>query len=234
MAIALLGAWGTGATHTAEAGSNRILILHYTLEDGTDTEPTAIEYGGQGMTLAVTTQVGTTTINTTQIWYLLEAGIAAAIGGAFVVTAWSVGVEIEVLLDHAFFSGAKQSAQPLDFDTGGATSGTSASTPAVTTENGGLITASLNVNTNGLAFTWTAPTTEITEQNNVGAGFTMGGAYQLTDGSNVTPSVSWTGSNRNTLCAASFSPAAGDSPWVPPPMMPDAVPWQFPPGNVSY
>lgn len=215
MAIALLGSWGTGLSHTAEAGSDRLLVLVVGREAGSDTsQATAATYGGQAMTLidgaSIALLEGTTSISC-HIFYLLESGIAAASSANFSIT-WSGAAPGAAFYSHAFFSGANQSTQPVSgaenaTDTNVA-SGSTFSTGAVTTEADGLVVAAFDSGA-AVNFTWTAPTTAVAEQDDASAGFTLAVAYDATTGSNVTPSgtVGGATSNRCAMVAASFKPA---------------------------
>ncbi|NND74962.1 MAG: hypothetical protein HKN44_08140 [Ilumatobacter sp.] len=96
---AFANGWTTGLTHAAGSGSDRILLFLAGMENGADpgTPPqglrdlTGVTYGGQALTPAGEVHICTAGATSsfcarTELWYLLEAGIAAAAGTTFVPT----------------------------------------------------------------------------------------------------------------------------------------------------
>lgn len=105
--IALLGSWGTGTTHTAEAGSDRLLVFIASHESVTDNIILdTVTYGTESLTLVGRVEVDDITNGHIEMWQLNEAGIAAASSGTFVPT-WSAGIT-DVIYTHAFFSNVDQ------------------------------------------------------------------------------------------------------------------------------
>ena len=89
----LLGSWVTGTTHTAEAGSNRGLILVTTRTgwDDSGETVTSATYGGQALVHVERGEEDSSStgyFTQTEVWILDEAGIAAASNSTFVVN-WS-------------------------------------------------------------------------------------------------------------------------------------------------
>ena len=89
----LLGSWVTGTTHTAEAGSNRALILVSTRTGWDDSGETitSVTYGGQALVHVERGEEDSSStgyFTQTEVWILDEAGIAAASNSTFVVN-WS-------------------------------------------------------------------------------------------------------------------------------------------------
>lgn len=101
-AVALLDTWTIADSastpvqpvHTVSAGSNRLLLAVISFDydvSGADNTISGVTYGGEAMTLY-------TTVNSTldrgnrrvEIWYLLEAGVAASSGTTFTPT-WTGG-----------------------------------------------------------------------------------------------------------------------------------------------
>jgi hypothetical protein len=83
---ARVGAWTTGLTHAVGAGTDRLLMFAVGHEDNQDTLITAVSYGGQSLTRINGALAGTNSRVRIELWYLREAGIAAAANATFVVT----------------------------------------------------------------------------------------------------------------------------------------------------
>ncbi|KKL52238.1 hypothetical protein LCGC14_2287490, partial [marine sediment metagenome] len=86
--VELAGSWVTGTTHTVEPGSDRVLILVGTIAgygDGDSTISSA-SYGGQPLAFIESRASSGDYDSVTEVWYLNEAGIAAASGSTFSVT----------------------------------------------------------------------------------------------------------------------------------------------------
>lgn len=91
----------TGHTHTADltdsggtfslscTGSNRLLLVWVQIRHATRSV-SAINYGGQALTLGIRETSGD--LNATELWYLLETGIAAASNTTGTVTLSSDGI----------------------------------------------------------------------------------------------------------------------------------------------
>ena len=84
--VVLLGSWGTGLSHTVEAGSDRLLVFVAGYESGSSPTLSAVTYGGQALTKINDVTTGTTTIAHVEIWILDETGVAAATSSTFVPT----------------------------------------------------------------------------------------------------------------------------------------------------
>jgi hypothetical protein len=68
----------TGCTHTVTAGSDRLLLVFIAIGDGTDRHTDATPtYGGQALT-QISTGANDGNFVGVEVWYLKEAGIAAA------------------------------------------------------------------------------------------------------------------------------------------------------------
>jgi hypothetical protein len=83
---ARVGAWTTGLTHTVGAGDDRLLVFMAGFGNSSDVPVNAVSYGGQSMTRIDGTVAGSPMVVRIELWYLREAGIAAATNGTFVVT----------------------------------------------------------------------------------------------------------------------------------------------------
>lgn len=89
--ISFANAWTSNSNsnhvHTAGAGTNRLLVFVVAYEDDDNlNDVTAVSYGGQALTQAVqmSTFTGTGSQNRVEIWYLNQAGIAAATNNTFI------------------------------------------------------------------------------------------------------------------------------------------------------
>ena len=107
-AVTILGspAWVNGTTHTAEAGSNRLLVVfaaHRDLTEGVDLD--TVTYGTESMTFQTRFEVTTGFVNHIELWYLNEAGIAAASSSTFVFT-WN-DTATQPIYSSAFFFGLR-------------------------------------------------------------------------------------------------------------------------------
>lgn len=205
MAVSLAGAWGTALSHTAESGSDRILIFIPAYESSSTRDITSVTYGGQAMTkvAGASAQVGTTTINGIWFWYLLEAGIAAAADATFSVT-WSPSAPSSVFYAHAFFTGADQASQPLDSQSASAGSGTSLSTSALASGANGMAVAAITTS-NACDVTFSVPGTAGNEQDLASA--TLASAHGATNGSSITPAASVSVDSRMVMGAVSITAA---------------------------
>jgi hypothetical protein len=79
-------AWTTGLTHSVGTGNDRLLVFAVGHEDNQDVTINSVTYGGSSLTRANGVVVGTNSRVRIEIWYLNEAGIAAATNGTFAVT----------------------------------------------------------------------------------------------------------------------------------------------------
>lgn len=91
--------WTTGLTHAVGGGTDRLLVFVAAMENGADpgTPPqgrrdlTAVTYGGEPLTPVSEVDICTANVTSSfcaraELWYLNEAGIAAATGTTFVPT----------------------------------------------------------------------------------------------------------------------------------------------------
>lgn len=79
-------AWTTGLTHTAGTGSNRALVFVAAGENNPDRDLTAVSYGGQSLIPIRDEAICSALCARNEVWYLGEAGIAAATDSTFVPT----------------------------------------------------------------------------------------------------------------------------------------------------
>ncbi len=99
-----LGSWGTGLSHAAPAGSDRMLVFVAGAEDGSsgNRDLVSVSYGGQALTKFNAIGVTSSSIEArVEIWTLDEAGIAAA-GSATLSVSWD-STPGYTMYSHAFF-----------------------------------------------------------------------------------------------------------------------------------
>lgn len=216
MAIARLDTAASAAATTlafsVSAGSERMLVVAVGNEDGVVAQADSVDYGGQAMVLANEFVTPDTGFHFgCAIWYLLDAGIAAASGSTITPT-YSVAVDDEMI--HAIsYTGVDQ--------TGGSTtnpannqaeSNEATPNPLISdlTETDEGVVVAIRGSGNVATHTWASDLTEQTEQAAASSGSSMADRLSTTSG-NV--NVEGTSSNQNRGCqvVSTFAPAAGVS-----------------------
>ena len=203
--VVLLGSWGTGLSHTVEAGSDRLLVFVAGYESGSSPTLSAVTYGGQALTKINDVTTGTTTIAHVEIWILDETGVAAATGSTFVPT-WT-SAPTYPMYSHAFFGGVDQ-ATPTGAQ---AIASSASSTPnpittvALATGSGDMVIAGAVAGNTGSY----APQNGFIEGNDQTAGgtTTMATSYKAASGSPETPSMLHSGPNRQVIAAVVLTDA---------------------------
>ncbi len=214
-AVTILDAWTTGLTHTVSAGDNRLLLFAVGYENGSDPGVSAVTYGGQALTPIIADVAGTTTVGRVELWYLNEAGIAAASGNTFSVT-WGGTAPSDPMYAAATYENVSQSNPISD----SASNSTDASTPnpitaTVNVTDGDMAVAAAIAGNDG-SYAWGGGWTEGTDQTS-GSTTTMSSAENAaTLSSTDTASATHSGPNRQAIVAAVLSPAqasctAGDT-----------------------
>jgi hypothetical protein len=206
-AVARVGAWTTGLTHTTGAGSDRLLLFVVGYENGSDTGVSTVSFGGQSLTRIVGAVAGTSIYGRVELWYLNEAGIGAATGNTFSV-GWGSGAPSDPMYAAATFEGVNQ-CRPIG---NSASAFTNSSTP-------NPITAALNVTNRAMAvggvisgnngsYVWNNGWTEGTDQV-AGSTTTMSSAENavLATGTD-TASATHSGPNRQAIVAVALNHTA--------------------------
>ncbi len=193
-----------GATETpsmSHSGPNRQVIAGVVLNASVPgPSVTSVSYGGQAMTKVTGTSVGTAPTASTGIWFLNEAGIAAATDSTFVPT-WDTAPDLP-MYSHAFFDGVDQS-DPIGDN---AANRSAAATPNPITTTGLTTVAGDVVVTGAVA----GDTGTYTPQNGfslgnnqtAGATTTLGTADKTAGAGAETPSMSHSGPNRQVIAGA--------------------------------
>ncbi len=210
-------AWTTGLTHTAGSGSDRLLLFVVGYENGADPGVSAATYGGQSLTPIIGAVAGTTTVGRVELWYLNEAGIAAASGSTFSVT-WGGATPSQPMYAAATYKHVNQS-DPIA-DSASNSTDTSTPNPITATVNvtDGAMAVSGAISGNNGSYTWGGGWTEGTDQTS-GTTTTMSSAENpaTADGTD-TASATHSGPNRQAIVVAVLNsptpPVAILDPWT--------------------
>lgn len=194
--VGTLGSWTSGLTHTAESGSNRLLILTAHVEDNdSDMSLNSVTYGGQAMTKVIEIETQEGNFRAYVVAYILdETGIAAATSDTF-SPSWSSTPD-SVGYSSVFLQNVDQSDPIGDSDSAGSNSGTTISTGALLTNDGDMaIVAGTAGNTGD--YSVDNGFTEAIELTISSADGIAG--YKAADGSNETPSITHNNPQRQVI-----------------------------------
>ena len=198
--VHLLGGWGTGLAHAAVAGNERALIFVAGHEHATAPAPTltSVTYGGQAMAKVDAVSVGTGSTARVEIWFLNDAGVAAATDSTFVPT-WGTTPDLP-MYSHAFFGGVDQAAPAPAHGVNSSPAATPnpITTAALATTSGedmvvaGAVAgeAGSYSSQNGFA---------LGNDQTAGSTATLGTALKLAAAATETPSMSHSGPNRQVI-----------------------------------
>lgn len=205
--------------YAVSAGSDRLLVVMVSAEWGGSSNenrvPDDVDYGGQPMVKARTELAGVPagTQSNASIWYLLDAGIAAAVGTTITPT-WSNPLDVnEEIIQAASYEGAKQDSGVVIEHKGDnveATTPNPFTTVDLTESDGNLIVAQGAIGDNAPAgvASWQA---DMTEQEDT-SGTTMAASFAdrlSTTGGNVTIELTWVGPvNRQSIVSVHFAAVA--------------------------
>ncbi len=94
-----VGSWseyidpGTSFSHTAQAGTNRLLVVTVEMKDNTSASISSVTFGGNSLTKATSINVGPGTYVGVHLWYLKEADIPA--GSQTLTWTWAAAPDNE-------------------------------------------------------------------------------------------------------------------------------------------
>ncbi len=210
MTIARLDAAASVAASTqtfaVSAGSKRLLVVCHSFEAQAQRTTTGIDYGGQAMVQAV--QIDTPDAGPTfscSIWYLLEAGIAAATDS--VITPTISGTFDDQMIHAISYTDANQAGgSTTNPATASAESNEATPNPLVadlTEVNGGIVVG-ITGSGNSATHTWAAAMTEQTDQAGGTTASSMSDRLSTTS-SNVDIEGTSSSQNRAAICSASFA-----------------------------
>jgi len=194
-------------SHTIGGGSNRLLVVSVSIENGS-TGPTvsSITYGGQNLTKIGSAQTGTGTIGRSELWYAFEANLPSAGANNVVV---NVSASASYLLAGAISLDGVAQQGPEDQNTNTVTGTSTISTSITTSTNGAWIVDSVHCGEGG---SYTANSGQ-TERYDRDTGTSTHAASTLPKAIAGSTSISWTHSfasaNRQTHVVAAFAPATG-------------------------
>lgn len=202
---ARVGAWTTGLTHTVGAGSDRLLVFMVGYANNSSVLVSSVTYGGQALTRINGGAAGTSQVVRMELWYLNEAGIAAATNGTFVVT-YGAGSPQAQHFAAATFRNVDQATPILDSSVNSTNASTPnpLTTPVNVTADGMAVAAAMCGN--GGSFTWGNGWTEGIDQSFTGSNSS---SADHPANANGTDSASATHShpNRQVIVGASLSVA---------------------------
>lgn len=198
---------GAGATlaYSISAGSDRLLVVALSAEDATDPVVSDVDYGGQAMTL-VRSEIanpGSGTRAYVSVWYLLESGIAAAVGTT--ITPNYSGVNDSETISAASYAGVRQSSPVIEHQ-GDNTAGSTPNpfTTVDLVESSGNLILAAGANGNDTTASWQADLTEQTDQQDGSSTGSMADRLSTTEGS-VTVELTWASQNRACIISVHFA-----------------------------
>jgi hypothetical protein len=202
--VSILDAWTTGSTHTVSAGSDRLLVFILGAEN--DTSPVAsissVTWGSQNLTKidhAVETGV-TSYENRLEMWYLNEAGIAAASGSSFAVV-WSGTTPIDQLIAAVTLKNVDQTTPVSSFNNGNIASANAVQiASALTVNSDDMAIYGTGSGEQGRTHTPSAGYIEGNEQDSGGFGQVLANATkQITSAGSEQPTAAWSGAANSRL-----------------------------------
>ncbi|MHC4739309.1 MAG: LamG-like jellyroll fold domain-containing protein, partial [Planctomycetota bacterium] len=194
--VEIIGSWVSGTSHTAEAGTNRLLVFTGHVEDNNaDMNLTSVTYGGQSMTKVVEQNVGSGYRSYVVSYVIDEAGINAASGSDFVVT-WAEAPSRSPGFSSVFLQNVNQTAPTAATDGNGTESSATLATSALSTNDGDMV--------------FVAGTCGNSGEYSVNNGFTEGieisiasadavAGYKAATGAAETPSITHSNVNRQVV-----------------------------------
>ena len=203
--VSRANAWTTGLTHTAGSGSNRVIMFVAAYESAADPGVSSITYGGQDLTFIVGEVSVATFYARVELWYIDEAGIAAASGNTFAVT-WGGSSPGRQMFAAATYEDVNQST-PIS-DSSSAQTGSSTPNPLttdVTVANGSMAVGAAIAGSDG-SYSWNNGWTEGTDQTSESSTTMSSADHPAVGGGTDTASATHSGPNRQAIVAAVLAP----------------------------
>ncbi|MHC4738451.1 MAG: DNRLRE domain-containing protein [Planctomycetota bacterium] len=193
--VEIIGSWTSGTSHTKESGTNRALIFIAHGESSADTSDLgSVTYGGQSMTKVVERNMHYSYSAYTCAFILDEDGIDAATSSTFVVT-WDTAPSDSSAFTSVFLQNVNQTTLVGATGTGGTTT-TTAETSALSTNDGDMAIVAGTCGNSATYSTINSFTEAIEVEPSSADGI---GGYLECTGANVTPGVSHTNVNRQSV-----------------------------------
>jgi len=203
--VEVIGSWTSGTSHAEEAGSNRALIFIAHAESNADTSDLgSVTYGGQSMTRVVERNMHSSYSAYTCAFILDEAGIDDATSGTF-SPSWNTSPSGTPAYTSVFLENVNQTTLTGATGNGGTTT-TTAETSALSTNDGDMAIVAGTCG-NDAAYSTINSFTEAIEVTPTSADGI--GGYLAATGSNVTPGVSHTNVNRQSVIGFVVKAATG-------------------------
>ena len=195
--------------YSISAGSDRLLVVAVSAEDNVDPDVTAVDYGGQAM-VKIRSELadgGGSLPGMVAVWYLLEAGIAAAVGTTITPT-YAVAPNDEII-HAASYAGVNQTSPVVEQQ--GDNTATSTPNPFTTVDlvesSGNMILAAGMIGEpapEGIA-SWQADLTEQTDQLDGSSASSMADRLSTTE-AEVQVELTWVGPvNRAAIISVHFA-----------------------------
>jgi hypothetical protein len=193
--VEIIGSWVSGTSHTAESGTNRLLVFTAHAEDNNaDMNITSVTYGGQTMTKVIEDNEGTGYRAYAGLFILDEAGINAASGSSFIVT-WAETPNRTPAFTSVFMQNVNQTSPVGASASNGGTTAT-LSTSALSTNDGDMVVLAATCGNTG-TYSLNNGFTETVELTMTSADGVAG--YKAATGADETPSVTHSNINRQVI-----------------------------------
>ncbi|MHC4739491.1 MAG: beta strand repeat-containing protein, partial [Planctomycetota bacterium] len=194
--VEIIGSWLSGTTHTAESGTNRLLVFTGHVEDNNaDMDLTSVTYGGQSMTKVVQQNAGSGYRAYVVAYVLDETGINAASGSDFVVT-WAETPSRAPGFSSVFLQNVYQTAPTAATDGNGTESSATLATSALSTNDGDMVFVAGTCGNSG-TYSVNNGFTEAVELSIASADAVAG--YKAATGASETPSITHSNVNRQVV-----------------------------------
>ena len=205
--VGIIGSWVSGTSHTEEAGTDRALIFIAHAESSADTSDLgSVTYGGQSMTMVVERNMHSSYSAYTCAFILDEAGIDAATSSTF-SPSWNTSPSGTPAYTSVFLENVNQTTLTGATGTGGTTT-TTAETSTLSTNDGDMAIVAGTCG-NDAAYSTINSFTEAIEV--VPSSADGIGGYLACTGTNVTPGVSHTNVNRQSVIGFVVKAGTGGS-----------------------
>jgi hypothetical protein len=204
--VEIIGSWTSGTTHAEEAGTDRALIFIAHAESSADTSDLgSVTYGGQSMTKVAERNMHFSYSAYTCAFILDEAGIDAATSGTF-SPSWNTAPSGTPAYTSVFLQNVNQTTLTGATGTGGTTT-TTAETSALSNNDGDMAIVAGTCGNDAAYSTINSFTEAIEVAPSSADGI---GGYLACTGSNVTPGVSHTNVNRQSVIGFVVQAGTGD------------------------
>jgi len=193
--VSPIGSWVKGTTHAKVLGKNRVLVVMLYGEGPEDISAASVSYSGQKMNKVIEKSFFSSSYSYTGAFILNEAGINDAAFATISVT-WNAAPGSGYGVTSAFFANVNQNA-PIGARVSNGLSDTTITTLPLANEAGDLILLAGTADINGLYTIDNGFTRGIAETSASFGDITS--AYKLASGTEETPSLTMSGSMRQTI-----------------------------------